>query len=202
VSGCRFESYHPDTRLAELEDAADLKSVSLILSAGSTPATGTDFYSDGGIGRRAVLRTRFLVEVGVQVPFGVAFMAKTNAKVKIIWPKNYLFNSFWAPKVINRFITKGNKESIEKEFFVLFKSLKKITTNPTFLLLGLIKSIRPAFGLKIILNKITKLQETGGEPDAKNATPLLKYIRIPIFMRTLRGLKLGICWFKESCLFY
>jgi hypothetical protein len=66
-------------------------------------------------------------------------MKKLNVKVKIFWPRNYLFNSFWAPKIINRFVGKGNKEYIEKEFFIFFKELKKITINPIFLLLGLIK---------------------------------------------------------------
>ena len=109
-----------------------------------------------------------------------------NTKVKVIWPKNYLFNSFWAPKVLNSFVKKGNKASVENEFFTLFKDLKKITTSPTFLLLGLVKRARPAFGLKIILNKVSKLKTEDTEED------IPKYIRIPIPIRKLRGLKLGI----------
>jgi hypothetical protein len=65
-------------------------------------------YSGGGMVDAPCLEHGFL-EVGVQVPFRVVFMKKVILKVKIFWPKNYLFNSFWAPKVINRFISKGNK---------------------------------------------------------------------------------------------
>jgi hypothetical protein len=124
-------------------------------------------------------------------------MKKVNVKVKIFWPKNYLFNSFWAPKIINRFLVKGNKEYIEKEFFILFKALKKITINPIFLLLGLIKRVRPVFGLKKILNKVSKLKT-----DEENEKPLPKYIRIPMILRKIRGLKIGLKWFKESCLLF
>jgi hypothetical protein len=127
------------------------------------------------------------LEVGVQIPFGVVFMKKVRLKVKIFWPKNYLFNSFWVPKIINRFIVKGNKASIEKEFFTFFKDLKKITVNPIFLLLGLIKRVRPVFGLKKILNKASKLKS-----DAEEEKDRPKYIRIPTIMRRLRGLKIGL----------
>ena len=120
------------------------------------------------------------------IPFRSIFMEKINLKVKIIWPKNYLFNSFWAPKVINRFITKGNKECVEKEFFIFFKDLKKLTINPIFLLLGLIKKVRPIFGLKKILNKASKLKSE----DDEEKPP--KYIRIPTIMRRVRGLRIGI----------
>jgi hypothetical protein len=124
-------------------------------------------------------------------------MKKINLKVKIFWPKNYLFNSFWAPKVIHRFIAKGNKAYIEKEFFIFFKNLKKITINPIFLVLGLIKKVRPCFGLKKILNKASKLKSNEGDEK-----PLPKYIRIPTIMRRIRGLKIGVKWFKESCLLF
>jgi len=123
-------------------------------------------------------------------------MKKINLKVKIIWPKNYLFNSFWAPKVINRFITKGNKEYIEKEFFIFFKQLKKLTINPIFLILGLIKKATPVFGLKKILNKVSKLQSE----DDKIIPP--KYLRIPIILRQMRALKIAVRWFKDSCLLF
>jgi hypothetical protein len=124
-------------------------------------------------------------------------MKKVNLKVKIFWPKNYLFNSFWAPKVINRFISKGNKEYIEKEFFLFFKELKKITVNPIFLVLGLIAKVRPVFGLKRILNKASKLKTEDGEDNPP------RYIRIPTILRKNRGLKIGVMWFKQSCfLFY
>jgi hypothetical protein len=108
-----------------------------------------------------------------------------------------LFNSFWVPKIINRFIVKGNKEYIEKEFFTFFKDLKKITVNPIFLLLGLIKKVRPVFGLKKILNKASKLKS---DEDEEKDRP--KYIRIPTIMRRIRGLKIGLKWFKESCLLF
>jgi hypothetical protein len=124
-------------------------------------------------------------------------MKKVNMKVKILWPKNYLFNSFWAPKIIHKFITKGNKEYIEKEFFIFFKGLKKITINPIFLILGLIKRVRPVFGLKKILNKVSKLKT-----DEEDAKPIPKYIRIPMILRKIRGLKIGLQWFKESCLLF
>lgn len=124
-------------------------------------------------------------------------MKKIRIKVKIFWPKNYLFNSFWAPKVINRFVVRGNKAYIEKEFFVFFKDLKKITINPIFLLLGLIKKVRPVFGLKKILNKASKLVT---EEDEEKPKP--KYVRIPIILRRIRGLKIGLKWFKESCLLF
>jgi hypothetical protein len=113
-------------------------------------------------------------------------MKKISIKVKIFWPKNYLFNSFWAPKVINRFVIKGNKEFIEKEFFIFFKTLKKLTISPMFLLLGLLEKVRPIFGLKKILNKASKLKSE----DDEDKSP--KYIRVPIIMRRVRGLKIGI----------
>jgi hypothetical protein len=125
-------------------------------------------------------------------------MKNLKLKVKIFWPKNYLFNSFWAPKVINRFLTKGNKEYIEKEFFIFFKSLKKLTLSPVFLLLGLIKKVRPVFGLKKILNKASKLKSD----DDDDEKPRPKYIRIPMIMRKIRGLKIGLKWFKEGCLLF
>jgi hypothetical protein len=125
-------------------------------------------------------------------------MKKIKLKVKIIWPKNYLFDSFWAPKVINKFIVNGNKARVEKEFFVFFKTLKTITVNPLFLLLGLIKRARPVFGLKKILNKVVGSLKS--EDDDEEERP--KYIRIPISIRKLRGLKVGIKWFKESCLLF
>ena len=115
-----------------------------------------------------------------------------NLKVKIFWPPNYLFTSFWAPKIINRFIVKGNKAHIEKEFFLFFKNLKKITTKPIFLLLGLMKRVRPVFGLKKILNKLSKLAEGAEVADEDKDTPIPKYLRIPIIMRKVRGLKTGI----------
>lgn len=164
------------------------------MSAGSIPAMGN---SGGGIGRRAALRTQFLWSRGSSPFQSSFFMTKINIKVKIIWPKNYLFNSFWGPKVINQFITKGNKEPIEKEFFIFFKTLKKITINPIFLILGLIKRVRPVFGLKKILNKVSKMQT---EAEEKIVKP--KYIRIPMVMRKLRGMKIGIKWFKQSCLLF
>jgi hypothetical protein len=123
-------------------------------------------------------------------------------KVKIFWPPNYLFISFWAPKIINRFITKGNKARIEKEFFFFFKSLKKITTNPVFLLLGLLQRVRPVFGLKKILNKISKLAEVDEDEDEADKVPIPKYLRVPIIMRRVRGLKVGVKWFKQSCLLF
>jgi hypothetical protein len=124
-------------------------------------------------------------------------MKKIKVKVRIFWPKNYLFNSFWAPKVINRFVVRGNKARIEKEFFVFFKSLKKITINPVFLLLGLIKKVRPVFGLKKILNKASKLITDEEEEKVKP-----KYVRIPTILRRIRGLKMGLKWYKESCLLF
>jgi hypothetical protein len=164
------------------------------LSAGSIPAIGITSVAE--LVDAPCLEHGFL-EVGVRVPSEVVFMQKINQKVKIIWPKNYLFNSFWAPKVINRFIIKGNKEYVEKEFSIFFSSLKKITINPVFLLLGLIKKVRPIFGLKKILNKVSKLKS-----DDDNEKPIPKYIRIPMIMRKLRGLKIGIKWFKDSCLLF
>jgi hypothetical protein len=128
-------------------------------------------------------------------------MKEISIKVKIFWPKNYLFNSFWAPKVINRFVVRGNKACIEKEFFIFFKELKNITISPVFLLLGLIKKVRPVFGLKKILNKASKLTSDDEEEEEK-AKPKPKYVRIPIILRRLRGLKMGLKWFKESCLLF
>jgi hypothetical protein len=96
---------------------------------------------------------------------------------------------------MNRFIVKGNKAFVEKEFYSYYKALKKITRNPVFLLLGIIKRVRPVFGLKRILNKASKL--TTEEEDEK---PRPKYIRIPMIMRSIRGLKIGLKWFKEGCL--
>jgi hypothetical protein len=93
------------------------------------------------------------------------------------------------PKIINRFIIKGNKAHVEKEFFIFFKLLKKITTNPIFLLLGLMQQVRPVFGLKKILNKISKLAE---DVDEDKDIPIPKYLRVPIIMRKVRGLKVGI----------
>jgi hypothetical protein len=81
----------------------------------------------------------------------------------------------------------GNKECVEQEFFVFFGKLKRLTLNPVFLLLGLIKQVRPVFGLKKILNKVSKLKSL--DDDDK---PIPKYIRIPIIMRKIRGLKIGI----------
>jgi hypothetical protein len=124
-------------------------------------------------------------------------MKKIIIKVKIFWPKNYLFNSFWAPKVMNRFIVRGNKEYIEREFFIFFKNLKKVTINPIFLLLGLLKKVRPVFGLKKILNKASKLTT---EEEKEKVKP--KYIRIPTILRRIRGVKIGLKWFKESCLLF
>jgi hypothetical protein len=91
----------------------------------------------------------------------------------------------------------GNKAYIEKEFFVFFSKLKRVTLNPVFLLLGLIKKVRPVFGLKKILNKVSKLKSADDEEK-----PVPKYIRIPIIMRKIRGLKIGIKWFKVSCLLF
>jgi hypothetical protein len=88
---------------------------------------------------------------------------------------------------MNRFIIKGNKAHIEKEFFILFKELKKITRNPIFLVLGLIKKARPVFGLKIILNKVSKLKV-----DNDKGVPIPKYLRIPMPIRKLRGFKIAI----------
>jgi hypothetical protein len=93
-------------------------------------------------------------------------------------------------------VTKGNKAHIEKEFFLFFKALKKITINPIFLILGLIKRVRPVFGLKKIINKASKLRRE----DDEKAIP--KYLRIPMIMRRVRGLKIGLKWFKESCLLF
>ena len=123
-------------------------------------------------------------------------MKKVSIKVKIFWPKNYLFNSFWVPKIINRFVVKGNKAFVEKEFFIFLKTLKKLTINPIFLLLGLIKRVRPIFGLKKILNKTSKLKSE----DDDEKPP--KYIRIPTIMRRVRWFKIGIRWFKDSCLLF
>jgi hypothetical protein len=91
----------------------------------------------------------------------------------------------------------GNKEHVEQEFFIFFGKLKRLTLNPVFLLLGLIKQVRPVFGLKKILNKVSKLKSL--DDDDK---PIPKYIRIPIIMRKIRGLKIGIKWFKVSCLLF
>jgi hypothetical protein len=57
--------------------------------------------------------------------------------------------------------------------------------------------VRPVFGLKKILNKVSKLKT-----DEENEKPLPKYIRIPMILRKIRGLKIGLKWFKESCLLF
>jgi hypothetical protein len=58
------------------------------------------------------------------------------------------------------------------------------------------KRVRPIFGLKKIINKASKLKTEGDEK------PIPKYIRVPMLMRRIRGLKIGLKWFKESCLLF
>jgi hypothetical protein len=48
---------------------------------------------------------------------------------------------------------------------------------------------------------VSKLvQEDGGEEGEKKKSKPPKYIRIPMIMRRVRGLKIGLKWFKQSCL--
>jgi hypothetical protein len=61
------------------------------------------------------------------------------------------------------------------------------------------KRVRPVFGLKKILNKISKLAE---DVDEDKDVFIPKYLRVPIIMRKVRGLKVGIKWFKQSCLVF
>ena len=70
-----------------------------------------------------------------------------------------------------------------------------------FLILGLIKRARPVFGLKKILNKVSKLKPEPEEGEDEGKLPP-KYLRIPIIVRRLRGQKIAIKWFKESCLLF
>jgi len=59
--------------------------------------------------------------------------------------------------------------------------------------------VRPVFGLKKILNKVSKLKSDKDDTEGKK-TPT--HIRIPMIMRRIRGQKLGIKWFKDSCLLF
>ena len=51
-------------------------------------------------------------------------------KLKILWNKYPLINSFWYSKFTNQLMRKGKKESIENILVLMFKQLKEITRLP------------------------------------------------------------------------
>ena len=142
-------------------------------------------------GRRAGFRTQSF-KVRVQVPLLVVRRQRRyRLKVRIYWLKNYVFNSSLLPKVMHKFISGGNKESIEKEFYLYFKELKKITLKPVFLILNIIQITYPIIGLR------STKQKGIGTPGRKKG---LVRVYIPFPIQKLRGLKMGLSWFKFSVL--
>lgn len=112
-------------------------------------------------------------------------------KVNVYWLKNYIFNSTLLPKVIHRFVSGGNKETIEKAFYLYFKILRKVTVKPVFLILNIIQNSYPGIGLRSTRSRGV------GVPGGKKG---LVRIYIPFPIKQVRGLKIGLKWFKFSVL--
>lgn len=112
---------------------------------------------------------------------GIQFMVKYHDKVKIFWFKSYFFNSFWIQKILNRFMINGKKATIEKEFFLCFKELKKISNTPLFLIFGVLQKSLPLVGLKKVKGK-GRISKRKGR----------RKIRVPFPATRVRRQKIGL----------
>lgn len=84
---------------------------------------------------------------------------KTILHINFYRTLDLFYNSYWLGKFINHFIKKGKKEKIEKEFNLIFITLKLIFNISIILLfLESIEKIKPTFGLKYA-NVAGKLRE-------------------------------------------
>jgi ribosomal protein S7 len=75
-------------------------------------------------------------------------MSKNNKKnYKIFFKTDFLYDSYWMGKFINKFMKAGKKQLVEKTVLLAFRKVKmKTGSNIFYLFLNLLIKFRPFFG--------------------------------------------------------
>lgn len=108
-------------------------------------------------------------------------------KINILWQQNYLFDSFWVSKLLNKFISQGKKEYIELQFFLGLKLLKNLSLNPIFLIIRILQKSKSSVGLRLIRKKTRKKR-------------VREYVQVPFPLTRARQLKISFGLFETQLL--